>query len=88
MQLGDHGGGQGAAGLDVADIVHAADRAAVAQRLRAAGTPPVTRTTFHYGESSLAVAIKPGDGVDALCAPRRTLLDATLVDAAAGRPGS
>jgi len=55
----------------------------LAGRLRAAGTPAVTRTTFHYGGESLAVAIKPGDGVDALCAPRRTLLDSTLVDAAA-----
>lgn len=54
----------------------------LAGRLRAAGTPPVRRTTFHYGDEALAVAIKPGDGVDALCAPRRTLLDPTLVDAA------
>jgi 2-polyprenyl-6-methoxyphenol hydroxylase-like FAD-dependent oxidoreductase len=54
----------------------------LAGRLRAAGTPAVTRTTFHYGEGSITVAIKPGDGVDALCAPRRTLLDSTLVDAA------
>ncbi len=55
----------------------------LAGRLRAAGTPPVTRTTFHYGDSTLAVAIQPGDGVDALCAPRRTVLDPLLVDAAA-----
>ena len=51
-------------------------------RLQEAGTPPVRETTFHYGDQSVTVAIKPSNGVDALYAPRRTLLDATLVDAA------
>lgn len=46
------------------------------------GTPPVRTTTFHYGEEAIAVAIKPGNGIDALYAPRRTLLDSVLVDAA------
>ncbi len=52
------------------------------ERLRAAGTPAVRRTTFHYGGAATAVAIKAQDGVDSLCAPRRTLLDALLVEAA------
>ncbi len=50
--------------------------------LRAAGTPPVRKTTFHYGDEVLSIPIKPRDGVDALYAPRRTLLDTILVDAA------
>lgn len=52
------------------------------ERVRAAGTPRVTRTTFHYGETAVAVDIQPKDGVDGLYAPRRTVLDAILVDAA------
>jgi 2-polyprenyl-6-methoxyphenol hydroxylase-like FAD-dependent oxidoreductase len=50
----------------------------------AAGTPPVHRTTFNYGGRPLVVDIKPSHGVDALYAPRRTLLDPVLVGAAAG----
>ena len=51
-------------------------------RVQNAGTPPVRETTFHYGEETINVSIKPGNGVDALYAPRRTLLDRALVDAA------
>jgi 2-polyprenyl-6-methoxyphenol hydroxylase-like FAD-dependent oxidoreductase len=51
-------------------------------RLVAAGTPALRTTTFHYGDESVTVRIKPRDGVDALYAPRRTLLDALLADAA------
>jgi 2-polyprenyl-6-methoxyphenol hydroxylase-like FAD-dependent oxidoreductase len=51
-------------------------------RIQAAGTPAVRTTTFHYGDESVEVAIKPRDGIDALYAPRRILLDAVLVDAA------
>jgi 2-polyprenyl-6-methoxyphenol hydroxylase-like FAD-dependent oxidoreductase len=50
--------------------------------LVAAGTPPVRRTVFHYGDDSVGVSIKPSGGIDALYAPRRTLIDALLVDAA------
>ena len=48
----------------------------------AASTPPVTRTTFRYGAESVVITIKPSYGVDALYAPRRTLLDPVLVHAA------
>ncbi|TQF82495.1 FAD-dependent monooxygenase [Elioraea sp. Yellowstone] len=48
----------------------------------ARGTPPVRTTTFHYGAEAIEVAIKPGKGIEALYAPRRTVLDAALVDAA------
>jgi flavin-dependent dehydrogenase len=51
-------------------------------RIIAAGTPPVTVTTFHLGSEKLRVDIKPKFGVDALYAPRRTVLDRILVDAA------
>jgi flavin-dependent dehydrogenase len=48
----------------------------------AAGTPPVRRTRFDYGVDSVTVAIKPTLGVQALYAPRRTVLDPLLVHAA------
>jgi flavin-dependent dehydrogenase len=52
-------------------------------RLVVAGTPPVRRTVFHYGTDQVSVDIRPGDGIDALYAPRRTVLDPMLADAAA-----
>ena len=51
-------------------------------RLARAGTPPVRVTHFHYAQSSVAVPIRPADGVDALYAPRRTVLDPLLARAA------
>jgi 2-polyprenyl-6-methoxyphenol hydroxylase-like FAD-dependent oxidoreductase len=51
-------------------------------RVIAAGTPPVKQTTFHYGEVTETVAVKPKAGVPALFAPRRTVLDTILVEAA------
>lgn len=47
-----------------------------------AGTPPVRQTRFHYGADTMTVTIKPTLGVEALYGPRRTVLDAVLVDAA------
>ncbi|MFC7539580.1 FAD-dependent oxidoreductase [Siccirubricoccus deserti] len=52
-------------------------------RLRARATPAVRSTTFHYGMEPITVAIRAQDGVDALYAPRRTVLDGMLADAAA-----
>jgi flavin-dependent dehydrogenase len=52
------------------------------ERIVAAGTPPIRRTVFDYGHEVVDVTIKPRDGVDALYAPRRTVLDRVLVDAA------
>ena len=49
----------------------------------ASGTPAVRRTTFFVGPDPLVISIKPAYGVDALYAPRRTVLDPMLVDAAA-----
>ncbi len=50
--------------------------------VRAAGTPAVREATFFYGDEPVTVPIKPRDGVDALYAPRRHVLDRLLVDAA------
>lgn len=69
---------------------HALMRGAVLQLHRwgllpeiiAAGTPPVRRTTFHLGRDKTVVDIKPSHGIDALYAPRRTVLDPILADAA------
>ena len=69
---------------------HALMRAAVLQLarwslltpLQSKGTPPIGITTFHYGPESVPVAIKPEHGVHHLYAPRRTILDRILVDAA------
>jgi 2-polyprenyl-6-methoxyphenol hydroxylase-like FAD-dependent oxidoreductase len=50
--------------------------------VRSSGLPAIRKTTFHYGDEVIEVAIKERDGVDALFAPRRTVLDPVLVDAA------
>jgi flavin-dependent dehydrogenase len=47
-----------------------------------AGTPAVRLTTFRYSTNVVPVEIAPNFGVDALYAPRRTVLDRVLVDAA------
>ena len=70
---------------------HALMRGAVVQLHRwnilpaviAAGTTPVRKATFFYGEDSLSIPIATRDGIDALYAPRRYVLDPLLVDAAA-----
>ena len=80
---------RGAPGSDTLST-HALMRAGVMQlhrwgvldRIVTAGTPPIRRTTFHYGAEAISVAIRERDGVDALYAPRRTVLDAALADAA------
>ena len=54
----------------------------VLERVIAAGTPPVRQATFRYDGQVVPIAIKPSHGVSALYAPRRTVLDPILVDAA------
>src|SRR5215468_8835742 len=69
---------------------HALMRGAVLQLTRwglipeitAADTPAIRSTTFHYGGEAIRVAIKSEHGVECLYAPRRTVLDRLLVDAA------
>jgi flavin-dependent dehydrogenase len=55
----------------------------VLDRVIAAGTPAVRRTVFRFAKDELAIDLKAAHGVDALYAPRRTVLDPILVDAAA-----
>jgi flavin-dependent dehydrogenase len=50
--------------------------------VRASGTPALRHARFHYGDETVALDIRAGDGVDALFAPRRTVLDPLLVRAA------
>lgn len=69
---------------------HALMRGAVMQLARwdllkdvmQAGTPAIRRTSFYYGDEAIDIDIKPGNGVDALIAPRRKLLDRVIVDGA------
>jgi 2-polyprenyl-6-methoxyphenol hydroxylase-like FAD-dependent oxidoreductase len=49
-----------------------------------AGTPPVRDITFHYGDEQVVVPCTPKGGIDALYAPRRTVLDPIVSDAARG----
>jgi flavin-dependent dehydrogenase len=80
---------RGAYGTDTLST-HALMRAGVLQlarwglldRIEAEGTPRVRRTVIHYEDEVLDIPIKPRDGVPALFAPRRTVLDRVLVDAA------
>lgn len=52
-----------------------------------AGTPLITKTTFHYGDAQLAIPIRSDNAAPGLLAPRRTILDPMLADAA-GRAGA
>jgi 2-polyprenyl-6-methoxyphenol hydroxylase-like FAD-dependent oxidoreductase len=69
---------------------HALMRGAVIQLKRwgliaeivAADTPAIRSTTFQYSGEAVCVAIKPEHGIECLFAPRRTVLDRLLVDAA------
>jgi flavin-dependent dehydrogenase len=80
---------QGSRGADTLST-HALMRAGVLQLFRwglldaikSAGTPRIETTTFHYGDEALDIRIKARDGVDALYAPRRTVLDPLLADSA------
>jgi 2-polyprenyl-6-methoxyphenol hydroxylase-like FAD-dependent oxidoreductase len=54
----------------------------ILDRLRAEGTPTVRSTSFHYGDDVIDIQIKPLDGIDGLYAPRRTVIDRLLADAA------
>jgi NAD(P)-dependent dehydrogenase (short-subunit alcohol dehydrogenase family) len=47
-----------------------------------AGTPPVRSTTFHLADAVTTIPVKPRHGVEALYAPRRSVLDAILALAA------
>jgi flavin-dependent dehydrogenase len=48
------------------------------------GSPVIASSTFHYGEQQVPVAIRAEPGIPGLIAPRRTVLDRLLADAARG----
>ncbi|SLK02879.1 NAD(P)/FAD-dependent oxidoreductase [Novosphingobium mathurense] len=50
--------------------------------LLACGTPGIERTSFHYGQNRVDIDIRPAFGTDCLYAPRRTVLDRVIADAA------
>lgn len=60
------------------------DRWGLLERVWAAGTPVITAATFRYGDEVLELDVPPTDSVPGLAAPRRTLLDPLLVEAARG----
>lgn len=59
----------------------------ITDRLDAEGTPRIRKTTFIYSDESgtetIPVEMKSRHGIDALYAPRRTVLDRVMVEAAA-----
>lgn len=69
---------------------HALMRTAVVQLARAgildgltkAGTPPIRRMTLGFGSDVFSFDVRADYGVDALYAPRRTVLDALILGAA------
>ncbi len=54
----------------------------VLPRIEEAGTPAIRRAVFHYGDEVVEFSIGSSHGVEALYAPRRTVLDRVLVNAA------
>ena len=58
------------------------DRWGLLPDIIAAGTPAIRTTTFQYGDQQIPLQIRPAHGVDALYAPRRTVLDPVLVEGA------
>lgn len=68
-------------------LVHPPGVAALArwgllERLEATGCPPVERYSFDFGPVAIAGTPQPVDGIAHAYCPRRTVLDALLVDAA------
>ena len=58
------------------------NRWGVLDQVLAADTPVIRQTEFHYHTRCFSVPTKPEFGVEGLYAPRRTVLDRALVDAA------
>src|SRR4051812_10576510 len=68
-------------------VIHAPGVAALQRwglldRVTATGCPPLTGYRFDFGAFNISGTTKPVDGVDVAYAPRRTVLDTILVDAA------
>jgi 2-polyprenyl-6-methoxyphenol hydroxylase-like FAD-dependent oxidoreductase len=54
----------------------------VLEELEKEGTPIVRTTSFHYGDEEIRIPIEARGGIPGLLAPRRSVLDRALVDAA------
>ncbi|HEX6220462.1 MAG TPA: NAD(P)/FAD-dependent oxidoreductase [Acidimicrobiia bacterium] len=54
----------------------------LAERLTATDTPPIRKVTLGFGDDLIPIELSADFGVDALYAPRRTVLDPILVTAA------
>jgi flavin-dependent dehydrogenase len=70
-------------------LIHAPGVAALRRwglldRLVATGCPPIATYSFDFGPFSIMGTPRPVEGLSTAYAPRRTVLDAMLVDAAAG----
>jgi 2-polyprenyl-6-methoxyphenol hydroxylase-like FAD-dependent oxidoreductase len=63
--------------------VAALERLGVREQLAASGCPPIRRYCFDFGPFGIAGSPRALDGVDVAYCPRRTVLDALLVEAAA-----
>ena len=68
-------------------VIHATGLAALERwglldRVRATGCPPVSTYSFDFGPVVISGTPRPVDGISGAYAPRRTLLDKILVDAA------
>ena len=68
-------------------VIHAPGVAAlkrwgVLDKVTASGCPPVETYSFDFGPFTIKGAPRPVDGISAAYAPRRTILDKILVDAA------
>jgi flavin-dependent dehydrogenase len=69
-------------------VIHAPGMAALARwglfdQVIASGCPPIETYSFDFGPFTIAGTPRPQDGMSAAYAPRRTILDKILVDAAA-----
>ena len=63
--------------------IHLLSRWGLLDEVERSGAPPIRRTVFHYpGLEPVTVTLRPRGGVDALYAPRRSVLDEILLDAA------
>jgi flavin-dependent dehydrogenase len=66
-----------------APAVAALTRWDLVDRVAATGCPPINRYSFDFGPITISGSPRPTDGVATAYAPRRTVLDKILVDAAA-----
>ena len=67
--------------------IAALDRWGLLDEVTASGCPPIERYSFDFGPFTIAGSPRPSNGIGTAYAPRRTVLDTILVEAA-GRAGA